>query len=79
MIHVTRLSQAPMVLNSDLIEFIESTPDTVITMTTGQKLRVLETAEEIITRVVRFRKAVFCGGFETPAVNPKLTPETDAV
>jgi flagellar protein FlbD len=77
MIHVTRLCQTPMVLNSDLIEYIESTPDTVITMTTGQKLRVLETAEEIIARVVRFRKEVFRGAFENPGlVRPE--PDTDA-
>lgn len=56
MITVTRLNHAPLVLNSDLIEYIETTPDTVITLTTGQKIVVEEPAEEIVERVVRFRR-----------------------
>ena len=47
MIHVTRLNQSSIVLNCDLIEQIESTPDTVITLVNNQKLTVLETADEI--------------------------------
>jgi flagellar protein FlbD len=59
MIKLTHLSHQGFVLNEDLIELLESTPDTVITLTTGQKLRVSESADEIITRVVEFRRAVF--------------------
>ena len=59
MIRLTRLNQAPLVLNSDLIEHIDVTPDTVITMTTGQILRVLETADEVVARVVEFRRRIF--------------------
>jgi flagellar protein FlbD len=59
MIHLTRLNRAPLVLNSDLIEHIDVTPDTVITLTTGQILRVRETAEEVIRRIVHFRREVF--------------------
>ena len=44
MIYVTRLNHSSVVLNCDLIEHIEATPDTVITLTTGQKITVLETA-----------------------------------
>jgi flagellar protein FlbD len=58
MIKLTRLSREPLVLNSDLIEYMEATPDTVITLTTGQKLRVSETADEVIARVIEFRRAV---------------------
>jgi flagellar protein FlbD len=58
MIKLTRLSHEPLVLNSDLIEHMEMTPDTVITLTTGQKLRVNESADEIIARVVEFRRAI---------------------
>ena len=50
MIQVTRLNRVPLVLNSDLIEHVEVTPDTVITLTTGQKFPVLETADEIVNR-----------------------------
>jgi flagellar protein FlbD len=59
MIRLTRLNRAPLVLNSDLIEHIDVTPDTVITLTTGQILRVLETAEEVIRRIVLFRRLIF--------------------
>ena len=59
MIHLTRLNSAAMVLNSDLIEHIDVTPDTVITLTTGQILRVRESAEEVVQRIVEFRKRIF--------------------
>jgi len=59
MIRLTRLNRAPLVLNSDLIEHIDVTPDTVITLTTGQILRVLETAEDVIGRIVAFRRQIF--------------------
>ena len=56
MIRLTRLNHVPLVLNSDLIEHIDVTPDTVITMTTGQILRVLESADEVVERIVEFRR-----------------------
>lgn len=61
MIHLTRLNRLPLVLNADLIESIEMTPDTVIALTTGQKLVVLEPAEEVVRRVVEFRRAIYFG------------------
>lgn len=69
MIRLTRLNHAPMVLNSDLIEHIDVTPDTVITLTNGQILRVLESADEVVERSVEFRRRVlnrdWRGGTET--------------
>jgi flagellar protein FlbD len=59
MIRLTRLNHSPIVLNSDLIEHIDVTPDTVVTLTTGQILRVRETADEVIERIVEFRRRVF--------------------
>ncbi len=58
MIHLTRINHVPMVLNADLIEHIETTPDTVITLTNGQKFLVLETTETIVRKVVEFRRAI---------------------
>ena len=58
MIRLTRINQVPLVLNSDLIEYIEATPDTVITLTTGQKLVVRESADEVTQRVIEFRRAI---------------------
>jgi flagellar protein FlbD len=58
MIHLTRLNRTAVVLNCDLIELIETTPDTVITMTSGQKILILESTEEIIDRVCNFRRSL---------------------
>jgi len=58
MIHLTRINHASVVLNSDLIEHIDTTPDTVIALTTGQKIVVLESADEVIRRVIEFRRRV---------------------
>jgi flagellar protein FlbD len=76
MIRLTRLNHVPMVLNSDLIEHIDVTPDTVITLTTGQILRVRETAEEVVERIVEFRRRIFAGPGET-ATFPDLPEELD--
>ena len=57
MIKVTRLNQSELFLNSDLIEFVEETPDTVISLTTGKKLVVEESAQEIIDRIIEFRRS----------------------
>jgi flagellar protein FlbD len=66
MIRLTRLNRAPMVLNSDLIEHIDVTPDTVITLTTGQILRVREGADEVVERIVEFRQRLL--GHDAPPV-----------
>ncbi len=61
MIQLTRINHVPLVINSDLIEHLEATPDTVISMTTGQKFMVLESANEVIHKVIEFRKSI-CQG-----------------
>ena len=58
MIRLTRINHVPLVLNSDLIEHVEITPDTVIAMTSGQKFIVLESADEVIERVIDFRRTI---------------------
>ncbi len=65
MIRLTRINHVPMVLNSDLIEHIEVTPDTVISLTSGQKFMVLESAEEVISRVIDFRRAIHSSGIRS--------------
>jgi len=61
MIPLTRLNHVRLVINSDLIEHIEVTPDTVVALTTGQKFLVLESAEEIVEKIVRFRRRLLGG------------------
>ena len=56
MIQLTRLNGEKIIINVDLIEIMEETPDTVVTLTTGKKYVVKERAQEIIQEVVRFKK-----------------------
>ncbi len=56
MIRVTRLNKSEFWINPDLIQFIEETPDTVISLTTGVKVVVLEPAVEIVQAIVDFRQ-----------------------
>jgi flagellar protein FlbD len=58
MVHLTRLRGTPLVVNADLIELVETTPDTVVTLVTGRKVVVEESAEEVMNRVLRYRAAV---------------------
>jgi len=58
MIRVTRINNNSILLNSDLIEQIETVPDTTIALTTGQRLFVRETADEILARIVEFRRRI---------------------
>jgi flagellar protein FlbD len=61
MIRLTRLNSHPLTINSDLIKFIENAPDTVITLTTGEKIVVLEGTDDVLRRVIAFRRAVLAG------------------
>lgn len=58
MIRLTRLNHGLFMLNPDLIEHLEMTPDTVITLTNGHQFMVLESAEEVVQRIVEFRRVV---------------------
>lgn len=55
MIKVTRLNGKEFVVNAELIEFVESTPDTVITLVSGKKIIVRECVDDVIDRVVRYK------------------------
>ncbi len=61
MIRVTRINNHSILLNSDLIEQIETVPDTTIALTTGQRLFVRESADEILSRIVEFRRRISTG------------------
>lgn len=58
MIKVTRLNGEPIYINSDLIEFIETTPDTIITLTTGKKVIIKENIEYVIQHIVDYNKKI---------------------
>ncbi len=59
MINVTKINNVNITINSDLIETIEETPDTVITLTTGKKLLVKESRQEIVNLVKLYKKELF--------------------
>jgi len=58
-IKVTRFNGAEYFLNSDLIETIEETPDTVITMVDDKKLIVKESSTEIVKRIIEYNREIF--------------------
>ncbi len=59
MIALTRLNNTPLVINPDLIVSMEETPDTIITLSNGEKIAVQEKVKEVIRRVINFRRCVF--------------------
>ena len=84
MIQLTRLNNNPLSVNSDLIKFVEQSPDTVITLVTGEKIIVLENAQQVLDRIVQFRRSVLQGimvwwdsrsTLSAVAANDKRTPD----
>ena len=61
MIHLTRLNNTSVTVNSDLIKYVEQSPDTVITLLNGEKILVRESAEEILDRIIQFRRRLLAG------------------
>lgn len=59
MIHLTRLNGNPLVINSDLIKVAEASPDTMLTLINGEKIVVLESCEEVVSRTIAYRARVF--------------------
>ena len=60
MIELTKLNGSKFVLNSELIESVEETPDTIISTTTGKKLVVTERANEVVEKVIQYKRKIFC-------------------
>ena len=53
------MNKSEFILNTDLIETIEETPDTVITLTNGRKMVVLESAEQIIEQIIEYKRKIY--------------------
>ena len=60
MIDVTRVNGTILTINNDLIETVEETPDTVITLTTGKKIIVKESRQDVKNLVKLFKKEINC-------------------
>lgn len=61
MIQLTKLNKKPFILNCELIESIEQTPDTVITLRNGKLVLAQESPEEIVAKSVAYKKEIFSG------------------
>ncbi len=59
MIEVTKLNDTKILINPDLIELVEETPDTVMTLTTGRKIIVKESRQDVKNLVKSYRKEIF--------------------
>jgi flagellar protein FlbD len=66
MIRLHRLNGQEVVVNAELIENVESHPDTVIQLATGNKFVVKESVSEVIQRVVEYKKSVYVGAVYSP-------------
>ena len=64
MIEVPRLKGKKMIVNAELIETVEETPDTVITLTNGKKFVVSESASEVTTLVINYKRKIFAMFFD---------------
>jgi len=58
MIRLTRLNHTPIVVNAELIEYLEATPDTVISLVNGQKLTVLESLERVMEEIIDYHRQI---------------------
>ncbi len=67
MIKLTRLDASHIYVNADLVEFLEETPDTVVSLTTGRKLVVRESAQQVGELIVDYQRRVH-GADRTAAI-----------
>lgn len=72
MISLTRLSGSVFLLNADLIERVDSTPDTIITLVDGKKYVVAETLQDVLDAVLAFRGEIVALGSLLDAAHPYL-------
>ncbi len=59
MIKLTHLGGEPFVLNAELIRYVEARPDTFITLTTGERIVVVESMDEVMRRAVTYQQAKY--------------------
>lgn len=61
-IRVHRLNNQEFLVNCELIEFVEETPNTVVSMVSGRKLVVSETTDEVQSLIIEYKRKIFCAG-----------------
>ncbi|HEY0828387.1 MAG TPA: flagellar FlbD family protein [Bacilli bacterium] len=73
MIPVTRLNGKQLIINAFLIESMESTPDTIITLTTGKKIIVLEPIADVISLVKSYMREIGIIGVAARSQDSEVT------
>ena len=73
MIQLTRLNNQLLVVNSDLIKFVEKSPDTVLTLVTGEKVIVSESVAFVLEKITEFRRSILRPG------EPQASPAIEAL
>ncbi|MFH0920094.1 MAG: flagellar FlbD family protein [Fibrobacterota bacterium] len=58
MVKVTRINGTQLVINAELVELIEFTPDTIVTLTTGKKVILKDNVDDLIRRIVEYKRTV---------------------
>ncbi len=69
MIKVTRINGGAFVVNSELIEFIEEKPETIICLTTGKRIMIRESVEDVIDKVAKFKGVIYARGIEIHSIH----------
>lgn len=59
MIYITKLNNVEVLLNEDLIELVEETPDTIISLTTGKKVIVKESKDDLYRKILEYKQAIY--------------------
>ena len=57
MIRLTRLNQTELVVNAEMIEFVEAFPDTIVSLVSGKKIMVTEPVDLVIDRVIEYKRS----------------------
>lgn len=67
MIRLTRLNEREFIVNAEMIEFVEAIPDTIISLASGKKLMVTESVDQVIERVIEYKRQCQRPLFSNPA------------
>ena len=59
MVKLSRINGAEVTVNAELIETVEATPDTIVSLTTGKKLMVVESVDQVIDKVMAYRRSLW--------------------
>ena len=58
MIEVTRFNGRKLMINAELVKFVESTPDTLITLTTNDRILVKDKVEEVVEKIIQYQRLI---------------------